>query len=287
MKVGIFGGTGFIGKELITFLSRDFELISFTRNDLSLDSHLLASKMEGLDILINLIGAPVIARPWTRKYKKLILLSRVDSLTKIYEALKLTKNRPSQFLSASAIGIYKPGLYSDENSKDFAHDFIASVVQSWETSAFKIKELVNEVLILRFGIVLKKEGATLREMTKLYNKKVAVIMGPVDYDFPFISMNDLLRAVEFLIQNKAKTNIYNFTTPVRTSNLQFCLAMKAVFPTRIYLRIPSSLLRIIMGGRANVIIAGQHVYPKNLLELGFIFRDSDIADFLKREFNKN
>ena len=285
MKIGIFGSSGFIGSHLKVALAANHEVFGFTRLDLSIDSGLLAAKLEGIDVIINLVGESILAHRWTPSYKKKILESRINALTSIQKALELTKLKPSMILSASAIGIYKPKIKSDEFSTKLENDFIADIVKKWEKAAFALKVLGPEVLVLRFGIVLKREGAALKEMISIFKRGVGVMMGPGSNVYPYISLNDLIRAVGFLIENKTSFGVYNLVAPVRTTNMEFSRALAKTLKTRIILPVPSWFFTIFLGHRAKVIMAGQHVIPKRLVDLGFHFEDSNIAEFLSKEIN--
>jgi uncharacterized protein len=286
MRIGIFGSSGFIGKNLVSFLSQQFEVISFARNDLDGDIKALAEKICNLDVIINLVGAPIVARRWTKKYREVIINSRVSAIIKIKEALQLNSNRPGKFICASAVGIYaKPG-YNDEYDNNYANDFLANVAKQWEDACIVLEDLVSKIIILRFGIVLGVKGGVLKQMTKIYSKHIATIIGKQDSLYPYISVNDLQRGILFLIKNNESKGVYNFVEPTIITNKQFTVALANVFNTKIWISIPESLIKFFVGERADVLFAGQHVVPKRLLNLGFDFQDYEIDKFLKQEIKK-
>ena len=61
--------------------------------------------IDGVDVIINLAGSSVFSL-WTKSNKKMILKSRLDSLSIIYKLIKEKKNKVKRIVSASAIGIY-------------------------------------------------------------------------------------------------------------------------------------------------------------------------------------
>ncbi len=286
MNIGIFGSSGFIGKQLAVFLSTNHNIKCFTRVDLAQNAELLASQMEGLDVVINLVGAPVLAFPWTSGYKELILESRLNALDKLEKAVILLKIKPGLLISASAIGIYTTGTYVDEYTEAYANDFLSMVVNRWETKASEVGKCFSKVIVLRFGIVLGKSGGALKEMINIYKWGIGIIPGSRSLIYPYISVNDLLRAILFLIENRGEAGVYNLVEPVKTTILDFSIGLKLAMKTQVAIRIPSWIFKIFLGERADVLLAGQYVYPKKLASLGFQFQDSDIAEFLKKELKK-
>ena len=108
MKVLINGSTGLIGSSLITaFKGRGFEVISVGRTDFDADTSLLAMKMNDADVVINLAGAPLIAR-WSASYKREILESRRSITRKMVQAIALY-NEETPFIYFGFRGWHLPG----------------------------------------------------------------------------------------------------------------------------------------------------------------------------------
>jgi len=125
-----FGSTGFIGKNLAFFLTIDHTVVCFTRAQLEGDAAQLAYRLDGLDVIINLVGSGIVDKRWAKTYKKEIVESRVQALSKIKLALALCKGAPPLFISASAVGIYRPGTYNDEVNYTYGNDFLSDVVRN-------------------------------------------------------------------------------------------------------------------------------------------------------------
>ena len=99
------GASGFIGSNLCRkFQEYDWRIVTLGREEFSLPQEKLAKRLQGVDIIVNLAGAPVINR-WTEAYKKIMYQSRVTLTQKLVNACSLIENHPV-FLSASAIFKY-------------------------------------------------------------------------------------------------------------------------------------------------------------------------------------
>ena len=105
-------------------------------------------KLEGVDAVFNLAGAPIVAR-WNEAYKKVLHSSRIDSTKKLVEAIN--QSHVSHFISTSAVGIYPNDVPCDEETTHFADDFLGKLALEWEAEA---KKCQKPTAILRFGVVL-------------------------------------------------------------------------------------------------------------------------------------
>jgi NAD dependent epimerase/dehydratase family enzyme len=88
--------------------------------------------LETVDAVINLSGASTGRIPWTPKYRKEILDSRVDATSTLARSIKAATHPPTVFLSGSAVGFYgdRPGEVLDEQSHKGA-GFFPDVVGAW------------------------------------------------------------------------------------------------------------------------------------------------------------
>lgn len=119
-KILIAGGTGFIGKNLIPFLvEKGYSVHLLTRKPNTVSSekvryfqwdvknHYIDRKaFEGVDTIINLTGANIGEKRWTKERKAEIINSRVQSANLLYEHVAASKNGIHTFISSSAVGFY-------------------------------------------------------------------------------------------------------------------------------------------------------------------------------------
>ena len=135
MVIAITGAGGFIGKKLSRhFISAGYQVRSLPRINEGTPSAVLAEYLTGVNVVINLAGAPIVGR-WTSKYKKMIFDSRIITTRKIVEAINLLELKPALFISASAIGIYSQEEEQTEYNFEMAKDYLSEICRYWEDEA--------------------------------------------------------------------------------------------------------------------------------------------------------
>lgn len=267
--IAITGASGFVG----TNIQRFFSSLGYTTLAISRDVLNNKTKLEEIinssDIVINLAGANIINR-WTDSYKKLLYSSRIDTTSKIVEAIKNVSNKPELLISTSAVGIYDNKSTYDETGNK-ADDFLGKLCQEWENEAFKAKEFGVKVSIFRFGIVLGKDGGALEKMLTPFKMGVGGVIGNGKQAFSFIHIDDLMYAYKFVIENNHE-NIFNLTAPTPTTNKGLTLALGKTLKRPTILPLPEFVLNLVFSEGAKVLTDGQSAIPKNLENLGFEFK---------------
>jgi uncharacterized protein len=279
-KIVLIGGSGFVGKNLITVLN-DFEVIKIRGRDVSsLSNEELALAFNEAKIIINLSGHSIMGY-WTKAYKRKLYDSRVSLTKKIGKAIELMKNPPIIFLNASAVGIYAEGKEVNEESNFYADNFLAELVQEWEKAALAIQNLKIKVVLMRFGIVLGKDGGAYPILKKLVKFNLGAIMGQGEQHYSFIYINDAVRAIRFII-DKEISGIVNMVSPKYSTNKELMLSLKRHFKSRFLWYIPTWVLKLILS-EANVIyLEGQRVLPEVLLKNGFKFEVDSIESCIEK-----
>ena len=279
MKAAIAGATGFIGSSLKSELeNRNWTVIPLQRTDFSGNVCNLSEKIEGCDVIINVAGAPVIKRQ-NKSYRQEIYDSRIETTKTIVHAIKLAKSPPSQFICASAIGIYSGDELNTESSFSYGDDFMAQVCRDWENTA-KSAEDFTGVTIARMGVVLDAHNGALKVMLLPFRMGLGAKVGSGEQMFSWIHITDLIDAYLFVIENK-KTGIYNFTSPGYLRNAEYTKALGTALNRPAIFTVPQLALKAIYGKGAETLISGQAAYPEKLLAEGFRFQFPQIESALK------
>ncbi|WP_345993714.1 TIGR01777 family oxidoreductase [Sulfurimonas sp. HSL-1716] len=268
MKIAITGASGFVG----TAIQQQYKDVVYVhRND---SKELILEKLEGVDVVINLAGAPIIKR-WNKEYKKILISSRVDTTKTLVAAIN--ESEVKHLISTSAVGIYPDNVPCDETTKEIADDFLGSLASRWENVALSCSK---PTAILRFGIVLGKEGGALKQMLTPFRLGVGGIIGDGKAMMSWISIVDLVHIYKFVIENNL-TGIYNATTPNPVTNRVFTKALGKALHRPTIFPLPEFVLKIIYGEAAGVVTGSKEVYPKALQDAGYQFIHPDIDRALK------
>jgi uncharacterized protein (TIGR01777 family) len=265
MKVAIIGGNGFVG----SFLQKEFQDV------LILDKGDNLEKISEYEIVINLAGATILKR-WSESYKKILYSSRVDTTKKIVKIINKSNNI-KHFISTSAIGYYPNGCECDESYMS-GDNFLAELAKDWENEALKCNKLTT---ILRFGVVIDKNGGALKNMLLPFRLGLGGIIGDGKANMSFIDMIDLMRIYHFIIEKKLE-GIFNATSPNPVTNYEFTKTLGAILNRPTFFTIPAFMIKLLFGEGSEVLLSSQKVYPNKLLKAGFEFRYGDIEKSLKK-----
>lgn len=259
MKIALTGATGFVGSAL----RRAFpDHIIIGRSD---DVVTILAKLEGVDVVVNLAGAPIIKR-WSDPYKEVLMNSRIHTTKRLVTALN--QSSVKRFISTSAIGIYPDGVECDESCESCSDDFLGHLARKWEHEA---RRCILPTTILRFGVILGAEGGALKQMLTPFRLGVGGIIGNGKMMTSWIDIDDLVRIYQFVIE-KDLDGTFNCVSPHPVSNYTLTKTLGRVLHRPTFLPIPEFALRIMYGEAASVLTGSKEIYPAALQEAGFTFR---------------
>lgn len=296
----IAGITGFIGEALShRFLSGNYRLKGFTRSlekarklekqgiePVLWDGHSLTGwekQLEGAAALIDLTGENIASGRWSQEKKNKILYSRVESGSILTEAIRQVNAGPGVYVQASAIGLYGAcgDIELDEDSPA-GKGFLAQVVKQWEASSDGVESLGWRRIICRFGVVLGRDGGVLKRMIIPFRWLMGGAIGSGQQWMSWIHIDDLARAIEFLISREACRGIFNCTAPHPVRNREFARTLGHVLHRPAFIAVPAWVLKILLGEMAEqVLLSGQQAVPYRLAKTGFTFRFPYLEEALK------
>tara|TARA_B100000945_G_C20417560_1_gene615924 strand:+ start:1502 stop:2407 length:906 start_codon:yes stop_codon:yes gene_type:complete len=292
LKFLITGGTGLIGTRLSQLLIDNGHSVNIlTRKIKNQDNSSLkyfvwnTSKktvdnkcIDGVDVIINLAGSSVFSL-WTKSNKKMILKSRLDSLSIIYKLIKEKKNKVKRIVSASAIGIYpnhKSKVYY-ENSNEISDTFLGNVVYEWEKKAKVFSEININLSIIRIGLVLSENGGMLEKLLKLNNLGISSIINDGNQCQSWIHIDDLVNIFLFTSLNNINGLVNGVApSPVSFKELQNNISSNYKKPF-LSLNFPKWLLKIPLSFLGlsdfynDIIGSNKRVSSKKIQDLGYKF----------------
>ncbi|MCB0212102.1 MAG: TIGR01777 family oxidoreductase [Anaerolineae bacterium] len=302
MRVLITGGTGLIGRRLITQLLKDSHDVSILSRK-SLKPAWMSSKvtflqwdgktakgwgnhLEAVDAVVNLAGAGVADARWTDERKQLILNSRVNAGQAVVEAFAATENKPQVLIQASGVG-----YYGTDEEKTFTEadgpgdDFMADVCVQWEASTAPVEAMGVRRVIIRTGVVFDPEGGALPKLTMPFKFFAGGPLGSGRQWVPWIHYADAIGAILFLSENEAAHGPINLTAPQPVRNNELAQAIGRVLGRPALMPAPGLAVKMLVGEMAEAVLKGQRVMPMALQQLGYTFQypqiDPALRDLLK------
>lgn len=287
MRVIITGGTGLIGQNLATELkSGGHEVIILSRNPdkATGPEGIPVKKWDGvssvgwLDLvdantaIVNLAGAGIGDGRWTDERKAAILNSRVNAGQAVSEAVAEAHHQPKVVVQASAVGYYGP-CGDEEITEEAAvgHDFLADVCLQWEASTAGVEANGVRRVVIRTGVVLSLDGGAFPRLLTPMKFFIGGPLGSGEQWFPWIHMQDQVKAIRFLIENEQASGVYNLSAPHPVTNGEFVHHMGKVLNRPAMLPAPSFALKMLLGEMATLVLDGQRVIPSRLVAAGFTF----------------
>lgn len=297
MKVLITGATGLIGQEIVSQCHER----SIAVNYLTTSKHKIENKenyqgfywnlesgeidkncLEGVDAIINLVGASV-AKRWTESQMKKIVDSRVRSAQLLLETLRSGEHQVRQVISASAIGIYKDSMtnYYEEDSKELDTSFLGEVVALWEAAITEFESIGINVCKIRIGLVLSDKGGALQEIAKPIKLGIGAALGSGNQWQSWIHIEDLASIFMYVLDHKI-TGIINGVAPNPISNREFTRSMARVLKRPLILpNLPRFMMKMILGDMHIILFSSQRVSSKRIEDLGFTFEFHHIQPALE------
>ena len=297
MKLLITGGTGLVGRNIITeaknrgiklhFLTTDKRKIisdetvkGFYWNPK--EGFLDQRCFEGVDTLIHLAGA-TISKPWTPKNRKEIMDSRVITSRMLSQSMKHEKIKMKQILCASAIGIY-PNSFEDtltENSVETPENFLQEVTQAWEQQSHVMSDCTDHLSIFRIGLVLAKDEGLLAELSRPVKLFSGTAFATGKQWQSWIHIDDLCQLFLFAAQ-AGWEGTYNAVAPKPVRQRTLIKALGRVLRRPVFLpNIPGALMKLVMGERSVLILGSQKVSSELVVSKGFSFKYSLLPEALK------
>ena len=293
MKILVVGGSGFIGRELSKALAlAKHQVIIMSRSLLTASIFPVINSLDDLEanyeVIINLAGESLNKRRWNESIKDEIVNSRLSITGKIIDYIKHAKIKPKLLISGSAIGYYGSHLSKifAEDSLPVDNNFTHNLCNQWESLAMQANELGVRVCLLRTGIVLEKNGGALKEMLMPFKLGLGCSFGDGAQFMSWIHMQDMVGAIEFLLDHDNLKGPFNLTAPEALSNKDFSQKLASILHRPLWFNMPKFLVKLIFGEMGEkLLLEGQNVFPAKLIQAGYKFKyptlESSLYDILK------
>ena len=285
MRVLISGASGLVGTELARQLREDghqaLRLIRRTAkaaDEVSWNpakGQIDPDIMESVDAVVNLAGATTGRIPWTAKYKKEIVSSRIDSTRTLVTAINRAGNPPKVLVSGSASGFYGEGgstWLSEESPK--GKGFLSDLAHNWEQEAMKARA---RVVLIRTTLVMSRKKGALGPLMPLLKLGVGGPIGSGKQFWAWINLVDEAAAIIHLITTPGASGPYNLTAPEPATCEEMIVGLGKAIRRPTFFRIPEFLMKLFIGEAAEeLLLVSQKMTANKLLASGFRFRYPDL-----------
>lgn len=299
MNILMTGATGLIGRRLVEGLqSQSHQLTILTRSPRRAAEYFgdqvtlwetLADQtsLDGFDAVINLAGEPIADKRWTPEQKKKLCDSRWQLTEKLASLITTSLKPPAVFISGSAVG-----YYGDQGEEEVDEDHPANkefswqLCAQWEALALAAASEATRVCLLRTGVVLSSTGGALAKMVFPFRVGLGGPLGNGQQFMPWIHIEDMVRGIIFLLNHPDAKGAFNMVAPTPVRNAQFSRVLGEVLHRPTLFRVPASVIRLLMGESATLVLGGQRAVPKRLHEAGYVFRYQELKPALQDVLNK-
>lgn len=292
MKILVTGGTGLIGGHLVprlqelghqvTVLTRRPDDARKKLNDRVILWNTLEDKhnLNGIDAVINLAGEPIADKRWTTEQKDRLCQSRWRITQKLADLINASETPPSVLMSGSATGYYGDlGEVVVTEEEPPHNEFTHKLCARWEQIACEAQSDKTRVCLLRTGVVLAPKGGILAKMIPPFRLGLGGPIGNGRQYLAWIHIDDMVNAILWLLDNDLR-GPFNMVSPYPVRNEQFAHALGHALQRPAILRVPATVIRLLMGESSVLVLGGQRALPKRLEAAGFPFRWYDLEEAL-------
>ena len=303
-KVAVFGSSGLIGSSIsLKLIELGYSVIAVGRKEENVRSRVpnawkyvefdhrngnCSEIIDGTKAVFNFSGAPIFKK-WKGDYKSEIYNSRVNLTSSISDAIKSVRNPPSLFVNGTASGIYGYDHWDDRDITEddpAADDFWGVLVRDWEKAANSCQSDSTRVVNIRTSVVLDSTEGALEQLVKVFNRGLGGPIKPGNQWFPWIHLDDEVGISIFPLMNNGITGPINAASPNVPRMKEFAETLGKVLNKPSRIKVPITIIRLMFGDVADLLINGKKVVPRNAIAMGYTFNFPDLEGALRNLLSK-
>lgn len=288
MRVVLIGGSGMIGTWLAnTLRDRGDEVVTVSRFQPQSDDELgwtmsrgIADvrRLEGFDAVVNLTGAPIADRPWTKMRRRNLRESRIDATHVLLQSLARLDKPPKVYVGIGHLSYYGDrGETILDESDDIGEGFLADLSRDWEQAHLSATDVLGaRSAVLRMAVSLSPTGGVFPLMMQPFRVGLGGWLGTGKQFLPWISIRDTVAAICFLLDRDGLSGVFNGCVPEPTRQKEWAKALGRALDRPVVRNAPRWALRGAFGELADTFfLASIRAVPRKLQQAGFRFQDTD------------
>jgi uncharacterized protein len=303
MKIVVTGATGLVGSALVPSLVADgHSVVRLVRKQPGAGGgagvtdavwrpdrgEIDEAALAGCDAAVHLAGENISEGRWTDEKKRRIIESRSKGTRLVSETLARLNPRPRVLVSASATGFYGDRgeeVLTEESTS--GKNFVAEVCREWEAATEAARAAGVRTVMLRFGIVLAREGGALAKMATPVKLGVGGKLGSGRQYYSWITIDDAVAAIRRALTDESLSGPVNLVSPQPVTNAEFTQALGRALGRPTLFAVPAFAARLAFGEMADeLLLASARVEPARLKAAGFEFKhptlDAALRDLLAK-----
>lgn len=280
MRLGLTGASGFIGRRAAHLAAaRGWEVVPFSRQPRDERTRRFVpgqpADVDGLDAVLHLAGEPVVGL-WTGDKRRRIMDSRVLGTRSIAEGFARAVRPPRVLVSASGIGYYGDtgDREVDENSPP-GRGFLADVCRAWEAEAMKVRHA--RVVLLRIGLVLGREGGTMKRLLPVFRAGLGGRLGSGRQWMSCIHLDDIVGLALWAVETESVAGPLNGVLPHAVTNADFTRTLARAVHRPALLPAPAFILRAVLGQMSSLLLDSSRVRPAVAEQHGYRYEFGDVT----------
>ncbi|MBK7127840.1 MAG: TIGR01777 family protein [Crocinitomicaceae bacterium] len=289
----ISGASGLIGRFLSRSLKdKGYQVIQLVRNKSAQSSfdQITYHELNGdekknllrVDHIIHLAGASIGEGRWTKKRKRELRDSRIETAKFLFE--KFSDQDLKTWITASGVAWYGNETSEKVFKEDDAagDDFLAGLTVEWEKAANVFSTKNVRVAAVRTGVVLAPQAEVLKKMLTPFKWNFGAVLGKGTQFFPWIHIEDLCNVYLTLLENKSLSGSFNAVAPQFISNAQLTKDIALVLKKKVWLpAVPGWILKLILGEMSSLVLTGNKISSDKIQKTGYVFKHTDFKAALR------
>ena len=209
----------------------------------------------------------------------------LQKITHLFDILNDIKNDLQTIILVSSIQIYAAQEILNKKSSTIGKPSPVntdSFYQRFEqlTSVFNRHKV--RLLYLRLGKIISRKIEPIEVKIPYTQKLLPIIMGGSREKINWISQEDAIAAISFLLDNQHISGAVNLTSGDLIESSEYYSLIAQKYELTKFLPLPKQILKLLLGSELCMhLIMHSQATPVKLMQAGFLFKDISLAEYLE------
>lgn len=298
-KVLIAGGSGLVGTVLQDYFKQKNIISHILSRSCSsdplmhtwdTDSETIETTVEDhrFDALINLSGAGIADKRWTKERKKVLYDSRIKPTRFLWSLIKQGRIKTERFIQISASGYYgdRNEPVTEQDAPGSEDNFMVQLTKDWEKAFTENASAGVPGTRVRLGVVISSDGGFLERFIPPVKMFAAPYFGDGENYISWIYEDDLSAMMYCLVREENLGPVYNIASPQPVTSREFSQKLRKVYNAyAIPFPVPEWVVSTIFGEMKKAILADVKMMPAAFQDMGYRFKTPSVEEAMKKVKN--